>query len=104
MEAVDDHTPKSVTFSEIILKQFVWPDFRGNIAMKLVEPTKVKNPYTYQEANCSVFEAEAIVIAGPDVGKFIRFSNHGAAIYRPVHCKLVLSDYSGKCVAWLEMR
>lgn len=104
MEAVDDHTPKSVTFSEIGPNELFEYDFRGNIAMKLVEPTKVKNPYTYQEANCSVFEAEAIVIAGPDVGKFIRFSNHDAAIYRPVHCKLVLFDYSGKCVAWLEMR
>lgn len=30
--------------------------------------------------------------------------DHDAAIYRPVHCKLVLSDYSGKCFAWLEMR
>lgn len=104
MEVVDNHTPKSVTFSEIGPNELFEYDFRGNIAMKLVEPTKVKNPYTYQEANCSVFEAEAIVIAGPDVGKFIRFSNHDTAIYRPVHCKLVLSDYSGKCVAWLEMR
>lgn len=96
MEVVDNRTPKSVTFSEIGPNEMFEYDFRGNIAMKLVEPTKVKNRYTDREADFSIFEAEAIVIAGPDVGKFIRFSNHDAAIYRPVHCKLVLSDYSGK--------
>lgn len=96
MEVVDNRTPKSVTFSEIGPNKMFEYDFRGNIAMKLVEPTKVKNRYTDREADFFIFEAEAIVIAGPDVGKFIRFSNHDAAIYRPVHCELVLSDYSGK--------
>ena len=96
MEVVDNRIPKSVTFSEIGPNEMFEYDFRGNIAMKLVEPTKVKNRYTDREADFSIFEAEAFVIAGPDVGKFIRFSNHDAAIYRPVHCKLVLSDYSGK--------
>ena len=75
MEVVDNRTPKSVTFSEIGPNEMFEYDFRGNIAMKLVE---------------------AFVIAGPDVGKFIRFGTHDAAIYRPVHCELVLSDYSGK--------
>lgn len=96
MDVVDNRTPKAVTFSEIGPNEMFEYDFRGNIAMKLVEPTKVKNHYTDQEADFSIFEAEAIVIAGPDIGKFIRFSNHDAAIYRSVHCKLVLSDYSGK--------
>lgn len=96
MEVVDNRTPKPVTFSEIGPNEMFEYDFRGNIAMKLVESTKVKNRYTDREADFSIFEAEAIVIAGPDVGKFIRFSNHDAAIYRLVHCKLVLSDYSGK--------
>lgn len=96
MEVVDNRTPKAVTFSEIGPNEMFEYDFRGNIAMKLVEPTKVKNHYTDQEADFSIFEAEAIVIAGPDIGKFIRFNNHDAAIYRPVHCKLVLSDYSGE--------
>lgn len=96
MEVVDNRTPKAVTFSEIGPNEMFEYDFRGNIAMKLIEPTKVKNKYTDREADFSIFEAEAIVIAGPDVGKFIRFNNHGAAIYRPVHCELVLSDYSGK--------
>lgn len=85
MEVVDKRTPKAVTFSEIGPNEMFEYDFRGNIAMKLVEPTKVKNKYTDREADFSVFEAEALVIAG-----------HDAAIYRPVHCELVLSDYSGK--------
>ena len=85
MEVVDNRTPKSVTFSEIGPNEMFEYDFRGNIAMKLVEPTKVKNRYTDREADFSIFEAEAFVIAG-----------HDAAIYRPVHCELVLSDYSGK--------
>lgn len=96
MEVVDNRAPKAVTFSEIGPNEMFEYDFRGNIAMKLVEPTKVKNKYTDREADFSVFEAEALVIAGPDVGKFIRFSAHDAAIYRPVHCELVLSDYSRK--------
>lgn len=96
MDVVDNRTPKAVTFSEIGPNEMFEYDFRGNIAMKLVEPTKVKNHYTDQEADFSIFEAEAIVIAGPDIGKFIRFGTHDASIYRPVHCKLVLSDYSGK--------
>ena len=96
MEVVDNRTPKSVTFSEIGPNEMFEYDFRGNIAMKLVEPTKVKNRYTDREADFSIFEAEAFVIAGPDVGKFIRFGTRDAAIYRPVHCELVLSDYSGK--------
>lgn len=96
MEVVDNRTPKAVTFSEIGPNEMFEYGFRGNIAMKLVEPTKVKTRYTDQEADFSIFEAEAIVIAGPDVGKFIRFGIPDAAIYRPVHCELVLSDYSGK--------
>lgn len=96
MEVVDNRTPKSVTFSEIGPNEMFEYDFRGNIAMKLVEPTKVKNRYTDREADFSIFEAEAFVIAGPDVGKFIRFGTHDVAIYRPVHGELVLSDYSGK--------
>lgn len=96
MDVVDNRTPKAVTFSEIGPNEMFEYDFRGNIAMKLVEPTKVKNHYTDQEADFSIFEAEAIVIAGPDIGKFIRFGTHDAAIYRPVHCKLVLYDYSGE--------
>lgn len=96
MEVVDNRTPKSVTFSEIGPNELFEYDFRGNIAMKLVEPTKVKNRYTDREADFFIFEAEAFVIAGPDVGKFIRFGTHDAAIYRPVHGEFVLSDYSGK--------
>ena len=41
MEVVDNRTPKSVTFSEIGPNEMFEYDFGGNIAMKLVDPTKV---------------------------------------------------------------
>lgn len=91
MEVVDNRAPKAVTFSEIGPNEMFEYDFRGNIAMKLAKPTKVETQYDDPSlSDTEGFVAEAFVIAGPDIGKFIRFGRNYGAVYRPVDCELVI--------------
>lgn len=91
MEVVDNRLPMLVPFTEIEPNGTFTYGFRGNVAMKLAKPTKVETQYDDPSlSDTEGFVAEAFVIAGPDIGKFIRFSRNYAAVYRPVDCELVI--------------
>ena len=93
MEVVDNRLPVSVSFNDIEPNGIFTYDFRGNVAMKLAKPTRVETQYDDPSfGDTEGFVAEAFVIAGPDIGKFIRFSRNDAAAYKPINCELVIKD------------